>query len=194
LFSSKNFKFVDILFLNLEFKNKVFLLKRQLSLIVPSLLIISVVAIPLVLFTLDRVNNSFKWHYYFEPGIFTASEKVTISGETYTLETYMWRDFQPISPPNGKPLIAIIRVHAVGIVSFPISTIIERLWLMDDLIIVSTGPTEEYMMDGNTLEMVFRNGPKWEPGISIDVVVKLISGGSGTYYLKAVNQKIHRTD
>jgi hypothetical protein len=179
MFSSKNFKFVDILFLNLEFKNKVFLLKRQLSLIVPSLLIISVVAIPLVLFTLDRVNNSFKWHYYFEPGIFTASEKVTISGETYTLETYMWRDFQPISPPNGKPLIAIIRVHAVGIVSFPISTIIERLWLMDDLIIVSTGPTEEYMMDGNTLEMVFRNGPKWEPGISIDVVVKLISGGLG---------------
>ena len=180
--------------MNLEFRKIVFLLKRQTSLIVSSILIISVVGIPIVLLTLDMGNTSSQWYYYFEPGIFTASEEFDISGITYTLKTYIWRDFQPISPPNGKLLIAVIIIEAAGIDNFPLSTKIERLWLIDELNIVSTKSTEEYMVDGNTFEMVFRDGPKWEPGISIDVVVKLISMDFGIYYLKAVNQKLHRTD
>ena len=105
----------------------------------------------------------------------------------------MWRDFMPISPPDGKPLIVIVWVNALGVNNFPSSTIIKRLWLINGLDIISTLPTEEYSVDGNTLEMVFRNGPKWGPNIFVDVIVKLIDIDFD-FCVKAVNQTIHRTD
>jgi hypothetical protein len=168
-------------------------LKRQIRLILASSLLIAVVLIPIVVLTVDRANTNPRWYYYIEPGIITASEEVSISDITYTLDTYIWRDFMPISPPDGKPLIAIIRVYASGIDEFPLSTMIERLWLIDGLNIASTRASEEYRVDGNIFEMVFRDGPKWSPGISIDVVVKLISVDSFVNYLKVVNQLIHAT-
>jgi len=36
-----------------------------------------------------------------------ATDTIMIDSHNYFLETYLWRDFQPISPPNGKPLISI---------------------------------------------------------------------------------------
>lgn len=138
-------------------------------------------------------SSDSEWVYYIEPCIYTASEEVIVDGITYSLETYMWRDFMPISPPDGKPLIVIIRIHAEGVDDFPLSTIIKRLWLIDDSDLTSTLPTEEYSVNGNTLEMVFRNGPKWGPGILVDVVVKLAKLDLN-FCIKAIDQTIHRTD
>jgi hypothetical protein len=59
---------------------------------------------------------------------------------------------------------------------------------------MSTLATNEYRIYGNTLEMVFRDGPKWGPGIFIDIVVKLKYMDFKSYYLKAFNQPIYRTD
>ena len=148
--------------------------------------------IPIVIISVDRANTNPKWYNYIEQGIFTASGEIVIGDITYTLETYMWRDFMPISPPGGKPLIAIIWVHASGIDDFPVSTTIERLWIIDGTNILSTAATEEVRVDGNEFEMVFRDGPKWGPGIGFDVVVKL-SINAQIYYLKAVNQTIFAT-
>ena len=134
-----------------------------------------------------------EWVYYIEPCIYTASEEVIVDGITYSLETYMWRDFMPISPPDGKPLIVIIWIHAEGVDDFPLSTKIKRLWLIDDSDLTSTLSTEEYSVNGNTMEMIFQNGPKWGPGILVDVVVKLANLDLN-FCLKAVDQTIHRTD
>lgn len=149
----------------------------------------------LVLFTVllvfDWPSPDSEWEYYIEPCIFTASEEVNVGGITYSLQTYMYRDFMPISPPDGRPLIVIIRVHALGVDDFPLSTIIERLWLIDGSNIISTLPTEEYSVDGNTLEMAFLNGPKWGPDIFVDVIVKLIDTDF-SFCVKAVDQPIHK--
>ena len=135
-----------------------------------------------------------EWEYNVEPGIYTASEEVAMGNLTYSLETYMWRDFMPISPPDGKPLIVIIKIIAIDTEEFPLTISIERLWLINGLAIKSTLATNEYKIYGNTLEMVFHNGPKWGPGISIDIVVKLKYMDFRSYYLKAFNQPIYRTD
>lgn len=147
-------------------------------------------AILLVYIWQPPINS--EWEYYIEPCIYTASEEVNVDGITYSLETFMWRDFMPISPPDGKPLIVIVWVNALGVNDFPSSTIIKRLWLINGLDIISTLPTEEYSVDGNTLEMVFRNGPKWGPNIFVDVIVKLIDIDFD-FCVKAVNQTIHRS-
>jgi hypothetical protein len=154
--------------------------------------IIGMIVIPIVILRLDKASATPTWHYYIEPGIFTASEELNLNGSTYTLGTYMWRDFMPISPPDGKPLIAIIRVTALGLENFPSDVKIIRLWLIDGISIISTLATEENRVDGGILEMVFRGGPNWGPGTLV-VVVKLTCFKCGTFYLKATDQVIHAT-
>ncbi|MFX1594421.1 MAG: hypothetical protein ACFFB6_09120 [Promethearchaeota archaeon] len=148
----------------------------------------------LLVYPWSSPSPSSKWMYYIESGIYTASEEVYIENVTFTLETYMWRDFMPISPPDGKPLIVIAKVHAVDVVEFPLTISIERIWIINGTEISSTLGTNEYRINGSTYEMVFRDGPKWGPGIVIDVVVKLKSVDFNFYYLLALNQPIYRTD
>jgi len=135
-----------------------------------------------------------EWDNYTEPGIYTALEEVTIENLNFSLETYMWRDFMPISPPDGKPLIVIIKIHAIGVVVFPSTLNLERIWLIYGTDVISALPTNESSVYGNIFKMVFRDGPKWGPGIVIDVVVKLKSVDFNYYYLLALNQPIYRTD
>jgi hypothetical protein len=169
-------------------------LKRQIGLTLLFILTIGILAIPFGLLIPKEDSGYPKWYYYIESGIYSAFEEVSIHGVRYTLDTDIWRDFFPPSPPNGRPLIAIIKVHAVDMDEFPLSTKIERLWLINEGNIISTLATEEYSVEEGTLEMVFRDGPKWEPEIYIDVVVKLNSVFyPNVYYLMAKNQYIIQT-
>jgi hypothetical protein len=44
------------------------------------------------------------------------------------------------------------------------------------------------------LEVFAEGGPKWGPGIEVDVVVRLRDAAGKSWYLKARRQPIHRTD
>ena len=142
-------------------------------------------------------SSSYKWEttweYNIEPGIYDAPEEVTLGNMSLSLETYMWRDFMPISPPDGKPLIVVIMIHAQNVVEFPLTVQIDRIWIINGSSVRSTLATNETRTYNNTLEMVFRDGPKWGPGISIDVVVKLKYLDFSFLYLLAPNQTIYMT-
>jgi len=125
----------------------------------------------------------------------TAPEKIEINGTEYTLETYLQRDFMPVCPPDGRPLVALVKVKAPGETAISSKIDATRLWVVKGVEIWETelasweGPTI-----GDTLKKVGGGGPKWEPGISVDVVVRIIDLKSGrSYLLKASNQAIHRT-
>ena len=167
--------------------------KRILILI---LAIIGIILTPIVILNIDKINSNPNsnpmWEDYIESGIYTAQEEIHDENITYSLDTYMWRDFMPISPPDGKPLIAVITVYAHNAENFPLTTKIERLWIINGAEIKSASATDEFKVDGNQYEMVFRDGPKWGPDIVIDVVVKM-KINSQIYYLKAENQMIHAT-
>jgi len=131
--------------------------------------------------------------------LLSAPEQIEIEGRKYVLETSLWRDFIPISPPDGKPLIALIWVTATDSLEFPSSIGADRLWVIKDEKEVwetefsnEERPQEPYRK--HQLEKIARNGPKWGPGIQVDVVVRVIDGENNTYLLKASNQWIHRTD
>ncbi|MCU0517117.1 MAG: hypothetical protein MUC60_09680 [Oscillatoria sp. Prado101] len=128
--------------------------------------------------------------------LLSAPLSVKIENRQYVLSTYLWRDFMPISPPGGKPLIASIRVSASDNKAFPSSLKVDRLWAIKD-----KGEVWETELAGqgrqptaNQLEKVARNGPKWEPGTKVDVVVRLVDKDNRTYLLRAAQQLINRTD
>lgn len=128
--------------------------------------------------------------------LLSAPEQVEIDGRKYVLETSMWRDFMPFSPPDGKPLIAIIWVTATDSLTFPSSVDVCRLWVIKDKEVWEARFSGEQRgsYDDFKLEKVARDGPKWGPKIEVDVVVKLVDRGKKTYLLKASNQWVSRTD
>lgn len=127
--------------------------------------------------------------------LLSAPEQVEIEGRKYVLETCMWRDFMPISPPDGKPLIAIIWVTAADSLQFPSSIDADWLWIIKDKKAWQTKfSDEERPQHPNKLEKVARDGPKWGPKIQVEVVVRLVDRQGKIYLLKASNQWISRTD
>ncbi len=126
----------------------------------------------------------------------TAPEEIEINGSEYTLETYLQRDFMPVSPPDGRPLRVSVRVIAPGETAISSKIDATRVWVVNGKEIWETELVSQgFPTRGDTLEKVGRGGgPKWGPGISVDVVVRIIDLKSGKdYLLRASNQYIGRT-
>lgn len=124
--------------------------------------------------------------------------QIIIAGRSYKIEAFVWRDFMPISPPDGKPMIASIKLIAEDGNSVPSNLIPDKLWIIktDDEQVWETNFTDEPRFSQGMVEIVARNGPKWEPDTDIDVVVQLSDGNENsnkTYLLRAPSQKVQRT-
>ena len=127
--------------------------------------------------------------------LLAAPDTVSIGGQEYALETFMWRDFQPITPPGGQPLIAIIWVTEADSLSIPQGLDATILFVINDDEVWETplSDADSPLTPEYKLEKVARDGPKWGPDILVTVVVQIKFDGS-TYLLKASDQYIGRTD
>ena len=121
-----------------------------------------------------------------------APTSATVAGKIVTLATALGRDFQPISPPDGKPLIAVIRVRAADGFPVPTSVVAERAWVIYGDQLWSGSPREERSRSETSplFETVLRDGPKWGPGVDVDVVVRLTTASGQSVLLRAANQPI----
>ncbi len=124
-----------------------------------------------------------------------APERVEIDGCEYTLTANAWRDFQPVAPPNGQPLAVAVWVNVTGsLSSMPQGAFIDRVWVLNGKEQWSAEP-ERPSERGLTMSLsaVIRGGPKWGPGIAVDVVVRL-KQGKQTWFVRAAGVPIKRTD
>lgn len=128
--------------------------------------------------------------------LLAAEDTVTVDGRSLTLSTYMWRDFMPISPPDGKPLIGIAYIDGIDSASLPSTIKADAIWIVYDGQVWKSFFSNESSnpQKPNRLEKVVRNGPKWGPGVYVDVIVRLLDGGEGAHLLRAAHQYIGRTD
>ena len=128
----------------------------------------------------------------------TAPDTVVVEGRTLVLTTYMWRDFMPISPPGGKPLIVIAYITAVDSTPLPSTISADAIWILTDSLVWKGGFTAEPTPPGesrpNCLRRVARDGPLWGPYVSVDVVVRVLDGHGNVSLLRAPQQWISRTD
>jgi hypothetical protein len=125
-----------------------------------------------------------------------APRIVSMDGATLRLEASLWRDFQPISPPDGKPLIASLRLLTVDGASIPSTLRADSVWIYNGAAVWSASVTEEQSRSAGAsfFEVVARNGPKWGPGIEVDVVVQLHDAAGQPFLLQAPRALIGRTD
>ena len=117
---------------------------------------------------------------------------VVLGGVTLTLETYLWRDFMPPSPPEGRPLAARLVVRSSDGSSLPSGLVMTTVsvyyqgqtWLSSPVSDPSPNPTMYVARSSG--------GPLWGPGVRVNVSVTLVLGRQ-RIMLSAKNQYIHQT-
>jgi hypothetical protein len=119
----------------------------------------------------------------------SAPERVEIDGREYTLTANAWRDFQPVAPPNGQPLVVVVKVSPSDMMPLPSDIAIDHVWVLNGKEQWSAAPAP----GATGLETAVRNGPKWGPGIKVEVVARL-KRGEQTWLVRAAGVDIKRTD
>ena len=127
-------------------------------------------------------------------GLRSAPTSVNAGGVELTLAPYLWRDFQPISPPDGSGLIAVLRVQAGSGGAIPASVHVLVTYVVNGDAVWASATNEDPRLSDTYFNAVARGGPTWGPGVNVDVVVRLSDGAGNSWFLRAADQPIHRTD
>lgn len=132
----------------------------------------------------------------------TAGDAVAIAGHTYRIApsslsgTTLWRDFMPVSEPDGRPLIAAIRVESTDGSPIPPSITADHFWVFGPGPWEGTPSEVRRSPDGGTpasaIDVIARMGPKWPTGLKVDVVVRLRAAGA-EYLLRLRGVPIEET-
>lgn len=132
------------------------------------------------------------------PQLLASPDTIRISEQELCLETHLWRDFMPISPPGGKSLQAVIKIVPVNNESIKTAINPDRIWVIwgEKIWTQKLEPSHRQRKTSElvSIERIGHDGPKWGPDISVTVVVRLKDQKGRFYYLRAVNQLIQRTD
>jgi len=130
-----------------------------------------------------------------------APEQLDIDDYSFTLETYLWRDFMPTIPdydPDGSPLGAVATVSEIDSLDIPDSFNITMMWVINGNKAWEISSPERryyYGIQPFQIKVSASDGPKWGPRIYVTVVVQLVNGDDDKIYLlRATNQYIGRTD
>ncbi|MDH3689020.1 MAG: hypothetical protein OEU36_06015 [Gammaproteobacteria bacterium] len=125
-----------------------------------------------------------------------ARTQVRIEDNDYVLEGYLWRDFMPSAPPDGRPLQVVIMLVDTDGRQIPEDLKMMRLWVIHDEEVWETRFSDESRPDAGRgrLEKIARDGPKWKPGSVVDVVVMLGTKKSEQYLLSARELTIEQTN
>ncbi len=125
-------------------------------------------------------------------------DTILIEGRQVYLSTYMWRDFMPISPPDGKPLIALMYITAVDTIPIPSGITSDAIWIVYNNQVWKSRFSDEQLpppISPNIFQKIAREGPKWGPCTDcVSVVIRIYDTNRNEYFLKAGDQNISRTD
>jgi hypothetical protein len=115
----------------------------------------------------------------------SASDTLSLEGASYVLDPYLWRDFMPMSPPDGRPMNAVVRLTRCDSTAVADSLALDHLWVVASDATWSTGFLEDGQMGLPPYQIgrVASCGPKWDPGSIVDVIARVRLGSSGVSYV-----------
>lgn len=127
--------------------------------------------------------------------LLAAPLAIEFNGRAFSLETFLFRDLMPTVDPGGSPLIAVVYLTADDGQAFPDEVDCRRIWVVNGERIWETTFKDETRPRSinhiNQLEKVARDGPQWEIGARVEVVVRVTSSIGGTRLLRATGQVIN---
>lgn len=103
-----------------------------------------------------------------------------VEGKNLILSPYLYRDFQPVAPPDGEPLIAGLRIFAADSSAIPANITVDAVWVVygDEIWAAPVGEARFEHSAPPFYEGIARDGPKWGPSIRVDVIFSTDSSTS----------------
>ncbi|MBW6458562.1 MAG: hypothetical protein K0B52_05295 [FCB group bacterium] len=125
-----------------------------------------------------------------------ATDTLRVDGTKYVLEAYLWRDFMPVCPPDGQPLIAANYLVNLDSVAVPDRfDLILQYVIKDDSVWIAEYSGTVYYPAEYKIARNSTNGPMWGPLITVDVIARLRDSETQTdHLLKCDSVMIVRTD
>jgi len=135
--------------------------------------------------------------------------EIVLNGKSLSLSTYVWRDFMPstFSGSDGSPLMVTLKVATSDKQAFPTGVRMDRAWVIFGEQIWEASDFRSQMKGSShdkdgwincsnspVCEATIREGPKWGPGVLVDVVVRLIDKEGEHHLIQAPKQYIKRSD
>ena len=126
----------------------------------------------------------------------SAPVEVTVQGAPLRIGAELWRDYMPVSPPEGRPLAGVVWVWASDrAVAGPVPDA-DRAWVLHGDSAWETVPVKEpppAESDSFLSRYAIREGPLWGPAAPVHVVLRL-RGEDGNPILIRTEATIARTD
>jgi hypothetical protein len=106
-----------------------------------------------------------------------------VDGRQILVEPELWRSFFPGStPPDGDPLALFVHLRAPDSLALPSGLVATRAWVFDESGFWETELVrEQTWCPPNLARYHAYDGPKWGPGIRVDVTVQVVQAGGGTW-------------
>ena len=124
-------------------------------------------------------------------------DTLIIESDKYVLDAYLWRDFMPISPSDGKPMISINWLRKIDSTKIGENIdLIKQYVIYNDSIWISDYENEDLTEQPEyKVKKVSRVGPKWGPKIYVDVISEVRDYNTiNEYYIRTKNVYVARTD
>lgn len=127
-----------------------------------------------------------------------AVETLSIGSNSFALEAYLWRDFQPMSPEDGKPMISINWIICTKSNKIPDNISMVKQFVIYENEIWEANYEDEApapSLPAFKIEGISRNGPKWGPGIYVDIISQIHDSKTNKdYYIELKHVYVNRTD
>jgi hypothetical protein len=116
-----------------------------------------------------------------------ALEQIYVDGHSYTLQADLYRDLMPGPAPTPKRGVGgTIYQRADAQSDLPAGIRADKIWLVSGADVWETvpQPLQTFAADRrNHLSLSVRDGPTWDAGAKVDVVLGF-STSSGTYFIQ----------
>jgi len=103
--------------------------------------------------------------------LLASPDSLVVDGMPLTVSIYLYRDFFPISPPNGRPMTAFVTLDGSPPGSWPASVSDVYIWVIRDSSEVWRTTMPFVFLYGSAHAFQGTDGPLWDPGILVDVVI-----------------------
>ena len=105
--------------------------------------------------------------------LLAAPDSLLVDGMKISTDVYLNRDFMPLSPPEGRPLVGIVYLNGTPPGTFPDSVSGVYLWAIRDSSEVWSATMRFQWLEwpNDRRNYYAGEGPLWDPGILVDVVI-----------------------
>ncbi len=122
-----------------------------------------------------------------------APEVLVLGGQEYVIAASLYRNITTPAAADGSPLVATIELIERNGKAIPPSLKLDYLWVVSGggaVWATAFAAEPQPSLLPNHMRGVARNGPLWEPGTQVDVVVALRQGDGPQLLLRVEGQTI----